>query len=133
MPNTTVRANARLTPKAGSAEPATIEQMAAMNFKPWEHTENEWKPPSNTEWNSHGTYLLPFTRLAWLSMFKTKAELETIAEELEDEQFEELVNGIIHSLEFFENFVTVLRSAEVRIMCAEAAVALRNGDRDETS
>ena len=41
-------------------------------------------------------------------MFKTKAELETIAEELEDEQFEELVNGDIHSREFFENFVMVL-------------------------
>ena len=120
-------------PNPSSAEPATIEQMAEMNFRPWEHTEDEWKPPSNTEWNSHGTHLLPFTRLAWLSMFKTKAELETIAEELEDEQFEELVNGIIHSREFFENFVMVLRSAEVRIICGEAAVELRNGDCDETS
>ena len=43
-------------PNPSSAEPATIEQMAEMNFRPWEHTEDEWKPPSNTEWNSHGTH-----------------------------------------------------------------------------
>jgi hypothetical protein len=55
--------------------------------------------------------MLPFVRMTWITLFKTKAEVETIEEEL--------VNGIIHSREFFENFVKILEAAEVRIMCAQ--------------
>ena len=120
-------------PSVESEDIVTTEQMAAMNFEPWTHTEGEWEPPSNAEWAKDGAYLLPFVRLAWICMFKTKAELETIATGLGDERFEELVNGIHHSLEFFENFVPILKSAEARIMCAATAVALRDGSLDETS
>jgi hypothetical protein len=97
-----------------------------MNFEPWKHGGNEeWEPPSNVKWAEDGAYLLPFVRMAWIWMYKTKPELETLAEELEDEPFEEMVEGIHHSLEFFENFVTVLQAAEIRIMCAASAVELR--------
>ena len=71
--------------------------------------------------------------MAWLTLFKTKTEVETIAETLDDEPFEILVNGIIHSREFFENFVKILNAAEVRIMCAATAVEFSAGPLDETS
>jgi hypothetical protein len=114
--------------------PATAEQIAAMNFEPWAHGgDEEWKPPSNAKWAEDGAYLLPFVRMAWICMYKTKPELETMAEKLEEEPFEEMVEGIAHSQKFFKNFVTILQAAEVRIMCAASAAALRAGASDETS
>jgi hypothetical protein len=80
-----------------------------------------------------GAYLLPFVRMAWICMYKTKPELETMAEELEDEPFEEMIEGIAHSQKFFKNFVTILQAAELRIMCATSAVAIRAGASDENS
>lgn len=31
-----------------------------MNIEQRTHTQDEWEPPSNEEWVSLGTYLLPF-------------------------------------------------------------------------
>jgi hypothetical protein len=64
-------------------------------------------------------------------MYKTKAELEAIAVALGDETFETMVDGIIKAREYFERFITVLNSAECRIMCAAAAVGYRAGGPDE--
>jgi hypothetical protein len=102
---------------------ATVVDMAAMNFEPWEHGPNGWKPPSNSEWAKDGAYLLPFVRMAWFAMYKTKAELQTIAETLEDGPFDHMMDGIAHSREFFEKFLTVLNGAEARILCAACASA----------
>jgi hypothetical protein len=97
---------------------ATAEQMAAMDFKPWEHLEDGWRVPSNEEWMPFGVWVLPTVRIAWFAMFKTKAELETISRELEDDAFEAMVNGIGAARAAFEDFVKVLAGAETRIMCA---------------
>jgi hypothetical protein len=71
--------------------------------------------------------------MAWITTFKTQAELTTIAEKLEAEPFKELVEGIRRSREFFENFVTILMSAECRVLCAASVVELREvGSLDET-
>lgn len=71
--------------------------------------------------------------MAWITTFKTQAELTTIAEKLEAEPFKELVEGIRCSREFFENFVTILTSAECRVLCAASVVELREGGSlDET-
>jgi hypothetical protein len=130
-----------ISPAIAAAQPdasaeskiVTFEQKVAMNFEQWPHVPDEWEPPTNAEWAKDGDYLLPFVRMAWLTLFKTKTEVETIAETLDDEPFEILVNGIIHSREFFENFVKILNAAEVRITCAANAVELSAGPLDETS
>jgi hypothetical protein len=109
----------------------TIEQMAARNFEPWKHEADEWEPPSNDEWEKDGPFLLPFARMAWMALFKTKAELEAIAEGLAGEPFEELVAGIVDARKYFENFVTILDAAEVRIMCAAASQEVRSGKASE--
>jgi hypothetical protein len=118
----------------GDLHPAVAaEQWAAMNFEPWRHAQEEWEPPSNKDWGPHGDHVLPFMRLAWITMYKTKAELETIADELEDDPFFEMVEGIRHSQTFFEPFLAILKSAELRILCAASAVEVRNREPDETS
>jgi hypothetical protein len=116
---------------AAENEIMTIAQMAAMNFEPWKHEADEWEPPSNDEWAKDGPFLLPIVRLAWIALFKTKAELETIAEELAGEPFEEIVDGIGNARKFFSGFVTALDAAEVRITCAAASQEVRNGNVPE--
>jgi hypothetical protein len=104
----------------------TAEQMAAMDFKPWEHLEDGWRVPSNEQWIPFGDWALPNVRIAWIMMFKTKAELETIARELDDDTFEAMVNGIGRAGAAFEDFVRVLRGAETRIMCAAASAMAKD-------
>ena len=108
----------------------TAAQMAAMDFEPWEHLEDGWRVPSNEEWMPFGVWVLPTVRIAWFAMFKTKAELETISRELDDDAFKAMVNGIGAARAAFEDFVKVLAGAETRIMCA-AASALAKDDPEE--
>jgi len=118
------------TNSAADQEPMTAEQWAAVDFEPWAHREDEWKPPTGEEWQDHIRYVFPWIRLAWETLFKTKAKLETIVEELDGEPLSEMLDGIAHSREFFETFVTVLTTAETRLLCATAAVALRAGEKE---
>ena len=102
----------------------TVDQIVAAEFEPWVHGgPDEWTPPSNTQWAEQAPYLLPYVRMAWMSMYKSKGELETIARELDEEPFRTMVDGIVNARKFFENFVTILSSAELRIMSAASALA----------
>jgi hypothetical protein len=101
-------------------QPLTDEQWAALNFEPWTHTEDEWKPPSNKEW-ADAIALLPHVRIAWICMFQTKAELQAIVTNLGDDAGAEMIETIIESRKFFKTFVDVLGGAEVRLFAAAAA------------
>ncbi len=72
---------------------ATPEQMAAMSFEPWFHVADEWTPPTNKEWADAGRELLPCVRLAWCLLYKTKAELEASLEAIEEEVFDDMMDG----------------------------------------
>jgi hypothetical protein len=98
--------NASQADLADDEEFATDEQWAATTFEPWQHAPNEWKPPSNEDWSLLAPNLLPYVRMAWISLYRTKAELEPLAT-LEEEAFEELIGGISNSRKFFEGFVTI--------------------------
>ncbi len=98
----------------------TDAQWAALNFEPWTHTEDGWKPPSDQEW-ARAVALLPDVRIAWFCMFKTKVELQTIVTKLGDEAGAEMIERIIKARKFFETFVDVLGGAEARLFVAAAA------------
>jgi hypothetical protein len=70
--------------------------------------------------------LLPMVLIAWFAMFKTKAELETVSRNLDDDTFENMVEGIGWAREAFEHFAELLRSAETRIMCAAASAIAKD-------
>jgi hypothetical protein len=120
----TVRAKALASPKSDDEIITTAEQWAAVDFEPWTHTEDEWKPPTGAEWPDHIRYFFPYVRLAWETLFKTKAELQTVAEGLDGEPLETLLNGIADSREFFDNFVKILDAAQARLLCAASAAEL---------
>ena len=53
---------------------------------------NEWTPPTNEDWKNRSNYWLPHIRMAWLTMYKTKDELETVCREL-DRDFAFMIEG----------------------------------------
>jgi hypothetical protein len=65
--------------------------------------------------------------MAWMALYKTKAEIEGIRAALSHDHFEEMVKGISHARDYFKNFVTVLNAAEIRIMCAMASALAKEG------
>jgi hypothetical protein len=78
MPNATVRANARsMSSQTAKKRPISLKKLAALNFEPWKHKDGEWTPPSLEEWSKDGAALNWSVVLAWHTMFKTKAALET--------------------------------------------------------
>ena len=105
------------------AKPMTDEQWAAMDFEPWTHNEDEWKPPTDKEWADDTR--LPTVRLAWHLMHKTKAELMAGTAKMGDKDGVRLIEGIAEAREFFERFVAVLELAENRLICAGTAVELK--------
>ena len=102
----------------------TEEEMAAMDFEPWKHAVDEWTPPSNEEW-ADTIGLLVALRMAWMLMYKTKAELETIAETLEEEAIDEMFGGVTEARKYFGNIASILTGAETRMLCAMASLAAR--------
>ncbi|RUW62107.1 hypothetical protein [Mesorhizobium sp. M7A.F.Ca.US.008.03.1.1] len=60
-------------------------EFAALDWKPWEHYEGEFVPPTNDEWIEAINPTLVAIRLAWAVMYKTKPELITMLNEMDKE------------------------------------------------
>ncbi len=103
--------------------------MGGPEFRAVDAQARQWKPPSADEWRDHINFVFPYIRLAWETMYKTKAELGKVYQELGDDTFGSQVEDMVHSREFFERFVGVLRSAEIRLICAATAVELKEEAR----
>ena len=111
------------------AEPASIEEMAALMFTPWARHDGEWTPPSNDEWASLANPHLISVRLAWLTLHKSKHDLVEAAEQLGDAALMDFVGQIGRSAAWFEGLHTLLATAECRIMCAYATSNVEASDR----
>jgi hypothetical protein len=104
-------------------QPLADEQWAALNFEPWTHKPDEWKPPTDKEWADDTR--LSTVRLAWHLMYKTKAELVAGAAKMGDDDNVRLIEGMAEAREFFERCVGVLTFAESRLICAGTVVELK--------
>lgn len=118
---------------ASDTQPATEEQMAAMDFEPWQHTPDEWKPPTNEEWARLANPYLVTVRIAWLTMHKTKEELMEATATMGEEAGHALMNNFISTINFFKGMLATLEAAEARILCAGSAynVGVTADDDDE--
>lgn len=104
---------------------ATVEELAALDFEPWQHVTDEWTPPPNDEWAKMMAGQIVSVRLAWRTMYKSKAELMDMFEALDDSEAEEFVKKLANSADFFLGLHEFLHSAEIRLMCAAAAASLQ--------
>lgn len=105
--------------------PATLDQMASLNFEPWKHEEGEWTPPSDEEWARLANPYLVTVRIAWLVMHKSKPELIEMLDALEDDAGHDMKDRFIGTIEWFKGMLAILEGAEARILCAGAVVAMR--------
>ena len=103
-------------------EPASIDELAALEFAPWQGRAEGWTPPTNEEWTNLANPHLISVRLAWLTVHKSKDELIAVADELGDQGLMELVGQIGQSADWFDGMHKLLASAECRIMCAYAVL-----------
>ncbi len=113
------------TPKAPAAKPAsghicTVEEAAALNFKPWSKDEMFQLPSLETIDNPH----LIFCRLAYALMFKSKTEIVEMFK-LADSNGDNIKILIVDRLEesktLFEGLVTLLDAAHRRLLVAAAS------------
>jgi hypothetical protein len=110
---------------------ATAEELAAIDFEPWVAKTDDWRPPTNKEWNEIGAWVMPIVRMAWLTMFKTKAEVLELVEGMDREEiFEEYMKNLNRAQEALGGFLTVMRSAETRVICAGAILELQDEESD---
>ncbi len=102
-------------------EVATIEDYAALDFKPWVKDEGDWVPPTNQEWAALADLHLVSLRIAWGFMFKTKQELLDAIEQLGAERFFTIVAQLQQSEDYFKGLHTVIAQANMRLLCAASA------------
>jgi hypothetical protein len=70
------------TSRRAAASDMTDEQCAAFDFEPWAHRPDDWQPPTNEQWHKMALTYLPTVRITWLMLFKTKAELMEMIEQI---------------------------------------------------
>ena len=146
MPNDALSANAQATPtdrraflgaigavaallgapggaNADAAAPGekvcSIEELAALEFEPWQDVGEQKKVMAEIESDAFSTLHLPYARAALLLMYKSKAELEAVAINMaEGDNLENLLDNVAATKELFEVYTQVLQAAELRLMSA---------------
>ncbi len=109
---------------------ATEREWAAINFEPWVHTDDEWKPPTNEQWAKLANPHLVILRIAWITMFKTKSEVMGIVRDLDEETGADLMDRFTYTRDFFKGMLAIMEGAEARIICAGTAhnLGLKNAE-----
>lgn len=99
--------------------PATVEEMAALDFEPWQKFKGQWRPGNNDDWCN----LAIVARMAWAAMFRSKAELVDFVQ-TDDESYFQLLDSVQHALSELEENVRTMRAAQARLLAAGSADAL---------
>ena len=102
---------------------ATEADYAALDWEPWKHSPDEWKPPTEEEWRG----LLITLRVAWHTLYKTKDECIEVVRKLEavpveDDPDGHLMGDMARSMmaaeECFKTCLTVLGASSARMISA---------------
>ena len=78
------------------------EKIAALDFEPWTHCDGEWVPPTNEEWCDAVNPTLIAIRMAWLSLYKSKAELREMLDKMDQDNDD----GSNLAIEFLDTIFT---------------------------
>jgi len=103
----------------------TVAEAAALDFTPWTHDKDEWTPPTDEDWWKAGATVLPPVRMAWMTMFKTPAEIEEILDGLDEDVGKAFLDGISNTVAYFRNFHNVMAAAEARLFCVASKIILK--------
>jgi hypothetical protein len=111
---------------------ATVEQLAAMELEPWDRSESTpGFPPKPTEWVDLWNPVGVTLRISYEMMHKTKAELMEIIDSQDDDFFAQMRIGFDSAIGFLKAALAVMDGADVRLMVAASACAMRDGNLSE--
>ena len=116
---------AQTTRRAGKKPSA--KWMAAQKFEPWTHSDDEWQPPTNEQWNNMVGWLLPQLRMMWLMLYMDKPRLIELVEDLvkDDKTWEPFAHNIRAAGYFLKSASEIFEIAECRFLSAASVVELR--------
>lgn len=112
-----------------SEKPATVAEMAAIEFEAWQHTQDDWRPPSDEEWTTLAEQHIVVIRIAWAMMLRTKPEFIEELAAIGDEALAETLNHLAETEDFFRGVLGVLEAAHARALSASAALILRDAEK----
>ena len=106
-----------------NAKPATLAEMAAVEFEPW-NPANGYAVPPMGEWRERAEDHLVTVRIAENILYKTKSELKGVLASIDNETGDQLFQSFVSAIEFFTAHKSILEAAEARILAAGAALEL---------
>lgn len=105
---------------------ATTKQWAEMKFEPIDAKKLEdIKPVSTEKWNELGKEMLPYVRLAWKLLSKSKAELKqsmTTAGTQDGELGCQLIETFEDMEVFFRRYAEMVTAAKMRCLIVATAI-----------
>ncbi len=114
---------------ASSEKLATFEDYAAQDFEAWKHKEGEWEPPSNEEWAKLADPHLMTIRVAWRFLYLSKPEFIQAFRKLEKAgAIEATFDHLKLTSDFLKGLRELIDNAELRFICAGAAIAQSEGE-----
>lgn len=109
------------TSAKSSNETVTVDALSEMEFSPISIDLREL--PDNKVWLSRAETDIVVVRLAAATLVRTKQQLVQGMEELDQDAFINLVESIGDLADRYESLISMLRSAEARLMVAAANFA----------
>lgn len=107
--------------------PATAEQAAALHFEPWAEGEG-WTPPSDSEWSSLMQSHLTTLRAGCIIMRKTKDQLTSAINSLDDEAGNSMMEAFDITAGYFEAMAEVMRSVQSRLIVAGSVLEVEDAE-----
>jgi hypothetical protein len=96
---------------------ASLKEFAAVEFKPWAPQPDGKMLPSTEVMNQIGIS----ARLAYAIMLRTKEQLMDMRKEIGDKTLNKLMSGLQADQEIAKELLTLMRTAELRMLSAFAA------------
>ncbi len=107
--------------------PATAAQAAALHFEPWREGEG-WTPPTDSEWSSLMRSHLTTLRAGCVIMRKTKDQLTSAIDTLDDEAGNTMMEAFDMTAGYFEALAEIMRSVQTRLIVAGSVLEVDDAE-----
>jgi hypothetical protein len=103
-------------------EPATLEQLAAMEFEPWAGKSEGTKSLTDESWINHRVPVI----FAHAIMFMSKRDLINVHRDVDPDHVDQLMANIFETAEWLKALASMLEGAQTRLI-ASACAAVDEG------
>jgi hypothetical protein len=108
--------------KEPAGEPATHEQLAVLEFEPWEGKSEGTEALTGENWMQHRISVV----FAHATMFMSKSELIKLHRDVDPDHVDQLMANVFETAEWLKAVAAMMESAEARLI-ASACAAVDEG------